>query len=90
MGHRERTFRHGGGGWRRSRHGTAAGRGGSERERVCSSVEKSFSMELQPNGTVTAVEYVNGGAKMERDSSDDKAAKQVDEGGTSKTKKRNK
>lgn len=86
MGHRERTFRHGGGG---SRHGTAAGRGGSERE-SCSSVEKSFSMELQPNGTVTAVEYVNGGAKMERDSSDDKAAKQVDEGGTSKTKKRNK
>lgn len=34
-------------------------------------------MELQPNGTVTAVEYVNVGAKMERDSGDDKAAKQV-------------
>lgn len=34
-------------------------------------------MELQPNGTVTAVEYVNGGAKMDRDSGDDKALKQV-------------
>lgn len=34
-------------------------------------------MESQPNGTVTAVEYVNGGPKMERDSGDDKAVKQV-------------
>lgn len=35
-------------------------------------------MELQPNGTVAAVECVNGAAKMERDSGDDKAAvKQV-------------
>ena len=32
-------------------------------------------MELQPNGMVTAVEYVNGGVKMERDSGDDKAVK---------------
>lgn len=36
-------------------------------------------MEQQPNGTVTAVKYVNGGAKMERDS--DKAVKQVNDQG---------
>lgn len=31
-------------------------------------------MELQPNGTVTAVQYVTTGATMDRESGDEKAA----------------